>query len=87
MGVEPKIEIKPPKSSIFLGVFHYFQHPFWGSPIFGNTHMIKGSLACQNLYHMHPYANFFLFGHRRKQRSTIVVAPSRNNSCSRNRQQ
>ena len=30
-----------PKSSILIGprVFHYFHHPFWGTPIFGNTHM------------------------------------------------
>ena len=29
----------PPKSSILIGVFHCFHHPFWGSSIFGNTHM------------------------------------------------
>jgi len=29
----------PPKSSILVGVFHYFHHPFWGTPIFGNTYM------------------------------------------------
>ena len=23
----------------FNRVFHYFHHPFWGTPIFGNTHM------------------------------------------------
>ena len=23
----------------FHRVFHYFHHPFWGTPIFGNTHM------------------------------------------------
>ena len=23
----------------FNRVFHYFDHPFWGSPIFGNTHI------------------------------------------------
>ena len=27
----------PPKSSILIGVFQYFHHPFWGTPIFGNT--------------------------------------------------
>jgi len=21
-------------------VFHYFHHPFWGAPIFGNTHIL-----------------------------------------------
>ena len=35
MGVEPKIGGKPPKSSIFNRVFHYFHHPFCGfSPYF-----------------------------------------------------
>ena len=28
-----------PKSSHFNRVFHYFHHPFWDSPIFGNTHI------------------------------------------------
>ena len=30
-----------PKSSIFNGVFHYFNHPCWGTSIciFGNTHI------------------------------------------------
>ena len=27
-----------PKSSIFIG-FSIINHPFWGTPIFGNTHM------------------------------------------------
>ena len=27
-----------PKSSIFVG-FSIINHPFWGTPIFGNTHM------------------------------------------------
>ncbi len=36
MGVEPKIGGKPPKSSILIG-FSIINHPFWGSPIFGNT--------------------------------------------------
>ena len=38
MGVEPKIEAKPPKSSILIG-FSIINHPFWGSSIFGNTHI------------------------------------------------
>ena len=28
-----------PKSSIFNRIFQYFHHPFWGTPIFGNTHL------------------------------------------------
>ena len=38
MGVEPKIGGKPPKSSILIG-FSIINHPFWGSSIFGNTHI------------------------------------------------
>jgi len=30
-----------PKSSILIG-FSIINHPFWGTPIFGNTHMFIG---------------------------------------------
>ena len=30
----------PPKSSHFNRDFHYFHHPFWGTHIFGNTHIL-----------------------------------------------
>ena len=36
--VFPKIMGKPPKSSILVGV-SIINHPFWGTPIFGNTHI------------------------------------------------
>ena len=29
----------PPKSSILIG-FSIINHPFWGTPIFGNTHIL-----------------------------------------------
>ena len=55
----PKIVGFPPKSSILIGVFHYFHHPFWGNPIFGNTHIDlqyskidlkkKNVLACSSM--------------------------------------
>ena len=35
----PKIVGFPPKSSNFNRVFHYFHHPFWDTPISGNTHL------------------------------------------------
>jgi len=35
--VFPKIVGFPPKSSILIG-FSIINHPFWGTPIFGNTH-------------------------------------------------
>ena len=36
-----------PKSSILIG-FSIINHPFWGTPIFGNTHINKGvfPLSC-----------------------------------------
>ena len=37
--VFPKIGVFPPKSSILIG-FSIINHPFWGTPIFGNTHML-----------------------------------------------
>ena len=36
-GMFPKIGGFPHKSSHFNRVFHYSNHPFWGTPIFGNT--------------------------------------------------
>ena len=38
----PKIVGFPPQIIHFNRVFHYFHHPFWGIPIFGNTHMPMG---------------------------------------------
>jgi len=49
VDVEPKIgePFPPPNSQIirFNGVFHYFHHPFWGTPIFGNTHVVSNWMA------------------------------------------
>ena len=41
MGVEPKIGGKPSQIIHFNRVlqFYIINHPFWGTPIFGNTHM------------------------------------------------
>ncbi len=40
MGVEPKIWDNPPNHPFVHRVWnHYFHHPFWGTIIFGNTHM------------------------------------------------
>ena len=38
-GCQPKNRGKTPKSSILIG-FSIINHPFWGTPIFGNTHML-----------------------------------------------
>ena len=32
-----------PKSSILIGI-SIINHPFWGTPIFGNTHMDEGKI-------------------------------------------
>ncbi len=37
--VFPKIGV-PPKSSILIG-FSLINHPFWGTTIFGNTHILQ----------------------------------------------
>ena len=39
----------PPKSSILIGVFHYFHHPFWGkNSIFGNLHFHMNKVGFRN---------------------------------------
>ena len=38
MWMFPRIGGFPPKSSILIG-FSIINHPFWGTPIFGNTHV------------------------------------------------
>ena len=45
-----------PKSSILIG-FSIKSHPFWGTPILGNTHILKGSVEdglASGLYHVVP---------------------------------
>ena len=37
--VFPKIGVFPPKSSILIGFGTIINHPFWGTLIFGNTHI------------------------------------------------
>ena len=37
--VFPKIMGKPPNHPLNNSVFHYFHHPFWDTPIFGNIRM------------------------------------------------
>ena len=32
--------VYPPNHPWINRVFHYFHHPFWGTPIFGNTHIL-----------------------------------------------
>jgi len=38
VGVSENSGFFPPKSSILIG-FSIINHPFWGTPIFGNTHV------------------------------------------------
>ena len=46
----PKIVVFPSKSSILIG-FSIINHAIWGTPIFGNTHMIS-------LFKFHPFSGF-----------------------------
>ena len=62
MGVS-KNRFFSPKSSILIG-FSIINHPFWGIPIFGNTHMwrqkIHEKVAAVGIFHLwsshHPPA-------------------------------
>ena len=72
-----------PKSSILIG-FSTINHPFWGSPIFGNTHIFWGEprvMFAQLLQIMkdpQPLTCFFLFDQESTKRSwkTIVSSPT-----------
>ena len=39
-----------PKSSILIG-FSIINHPFWGTPIFGNTHISTSENEAQRVYY------------------------------------
>ena len=43
--VLPKMVGFPSKSSLLIGI-SIINHPFWGPPIFGNTHMIGTKIRC-----------------------------------------
>ena len=40
VGVSKNRVFLPPKSSILIGFSITINHPFWGTPIFGNTHVL-----------------------------------------------
>ena len=46
----PKIGCFPPKSSILIG-FSIINHPFWGTLIFGNTHLGKIPILTYTVYY------------------------------------
>ena len=41
--VFPKIGV-PPNHPFLIEVFHYFHHPFWGAPIFGNIQIVPSNI-------------------------------------------
>ena len=45
----PKIGVFPPKSSILIGI-PIINHPFWGTTIFGNTHIYNYIFMCVYIY-------------------------------------
>ena len=46
-----------PKSSILIG-FSIINHPFWGTPIFGNTHMLYDLLVFEPPSFLRPLFRF-----------------------------
>ena len=36
--------VNPPNHPLNNRVFHYFHHPFWGTTIFGNTHVVVSNI-------------------------------------------
>ena len=44
-----KTPLLPPQIIHFNRVFHYFHHPFWGTPIFGNTQVLNERSESSNL--------------------------------------
>ncbi len=80
----------PPKSSILIEFSIIINHPFWGTPIFGNTHLHK---RYTNLYirtlpqqyflqHLQPFIKLKLeFNHRKRTgyvNRTHTTFPARN---------
>ena len=57
MGVNPKDRGKIPQIIHFNRGFHYFHHPFWGIPVFGNTHIASCKLTWRLLYHHYLIGN------------------------------
>ena len=53
--VFPKIVV-PPNHPILIG-FSIINHPFWGTPIFGNTHMFLGFISANHRKHVPEESN------------------------------
>ena len=72
-----------PKSSILIG-FSIINHPFWGIPIFGNTHILKilfftpSRVALQTLFFRRSFQAFrkqFLGASSRRSTDHVYVSP------------
>ena len=50
-----------PKSSILIG-FSIINHPFWGTPIFGNTHIVTKNDELENASPASTMASFWVSG-------------------------
>ncbi len=47
----------PPNHPILIGFGTIINHPFWGTPIFGNTHVVIGCSSSKQIdesYFCHP---------------------------------
>ena len=60
MGVSKNMGT-PPNHPFVHRVFHEINHPFWGTIIFGNTHIVEGSLSISNFGRMKQCNEGFLF--------------------------
>ena len=59
MGGPPKIGVLTPPNHPFVHRVwnHYFHHPFWDTPIFGNIHMIPWA---KNARYSHMHCSEFM---------------------------
>ena len=70
-GCQPKNRGVSPQSIHFNRVFHYFHHPFWGTPIFGNIHTAMENPPFVDVLSIFPIGNWkswisiAMFVHRR----------------------
>ena len=63
MGGPPKIWENPPNHPFVHRGFHYFHHPFWGTTIFGNTHICFVGCLGNQIQHCY-FASWCLIGAR-----------------------
>ena len=73
----PKMVDFPPNHPILIGVFHYTNHPFWGTPIFGSIQVAwkKHSFPPNNSVEPGPFRLALLRCRKRPVPATIGMIP------------